>query len=813
MKYCIKTILVIFLFVQGALFADNFPEERQKDSDLFPRPIDGWVAEINPPGFAWLPVKNAVAYRIILRPLKNRIREYQFPVAGDNIFAPQQPLAPGTYKWTIEAVDKQGNTITVRRPYTLTIPADIPNFPYPDIEAELKSIPMQHPRLIFPRDSLQAIRASLSTTRKEAWNAVKKIADNALELPAPKPPWYGDIQDYNTRRLEYRKYYHYIRPYIDEGLQALAIAWLMTNNPKYADAAKRILLEVATWDVSGITSCNNIGFDEPGLSFSRCIHRAYDWLYDALDEDERTIVRHNVIERARDTFLRVGVKRPFHHNPGSSHDGRLIGYLSEQALVLQGEAPPDSVRKWLDYSLKAFWTVFPHWGGRDGGWNEGIGYATAYNIRASTWIESCFSTLGLNLWQKPFFRKIRNYFFYCARPNDEYWPFGDGAERGPRHQLSKGKLLHILMTHYAQRFNDPDCQWWADQIPREDAEIPNPIVPMILGKKIQGKQPTNRKNAAVFRGIGWAALHSDITDIDGDVFLLFKSSPYGSISHSHADQNCFSLSMGGRALAIPSGYYGPVYGFPHHAEWTRSTKANNGILVNFQGQKIRDFRSNGSIKAFEHGKQITYVCGEAPRAYSDRLTKFDRHILFIRPGLFAILDDLQAKEPSTFQWMLHTLEKLKINSEQNTINVQHMGATMNVKLFNSQNSQFAISQTDQFDTPYNTGVAPAYQVDVPNQWHFMASTKKAEKNTRILAILQVGKTGKVEYLESNGWIGARLVSDDDVAEVWGRIKDSGKMPETQVKFAQTDAQVIGYWRGMNRKEIFNGRNIVLKNDE
>ncbi len=482
--YRIKIFLLFFLFAQGAFFADDFPKERRNNSDLFPRPVDGWVAEVNPPGFAWLPIKKAVAYRIILRPVKNSNSEYRFLVSGDNLFAPQQTIAPGTYQWTIEAVDKEGNTIAVRRPYTLTIPTDIPEFPYPDIGAELQAVSSQHPRLLFPRDSLQSIRASLHTTRKQAWDAVKKIADKALDLPALRQPGYGDIQDYNTRRLEYRKYYHYIRPYIDEGLQALAIAWLMTGKQKYANAAKRILLEVATWNVSGITSCNNIGFDEPGLSFSRCIHRAYDWLYNALDEDERTIVRRNVIERARDTFLRVGVKRPFHQRPGSSHDGRLIGYLCEQALVLHGEAQDDSVHKWLDYSLKAFWTVFPHWGARDGGWNEGIGYATAYNIRASTWIESCVSALGLNLWQKPFFQKIRNYFFYCARPNDEFWPFGDGAERGPRLQPSKGKLLNILMTHYAQRFHDPACQWWADQVPQEDKLLPNPVVPMILGKKI-----------------------------------------------------------------------------------------------------------------------------------------------------------------------------------------------------------------------------------------------------------------------------------------------------------------------------------------
>lgn len=808
-----KIAVIIFLLCQSTLYADSFPEQRLENSDLLPRPIDGWIAEVNPPGFAWLPVKKAVAYYIKLQPESNNARGYQFIVKGDNIFALRQTLETGTYRWTIEALDENGKIIATRRPYKLTIPAGIPEFPYPDIETVLARVSRTHPRLLFPKDSLQAIRASLSTTRKDAWEMVKNIADESLNLPAPNPPGYGSIQDYNTKRLEYRKYYHYIRPYIDEGLQALAIAWLMTGESKYAQAAKNILLKVASWDVEGITSCNNIGFDEPGLSFSRCIHRAYDWLYDALDENERAIVRRNVLARAHDTFLRVGVKRPFHQNPGSSHDGRLIGYLSEQALVLQGEAPADSVHKWLDYSLKAFWTVFPHWGGRDGGWNEGIGYATAYNIRAATWIESAVSATGLNLWRKPFFHKIRNFFLYCARPNDEFWPFGDGAERGPRHQPSKGKLLNILMSHYAQRFHDPTCQWWADHVPREDNETPNPIVPLILGKKVSAQPPTDRKNAAVFRGIGWAALHSDIADVDNDVFMLFKSSPYGSISHSHADQNCFYLSVGGRALAIPSGYYGPVYGFPHHAQWTRSTKANNGILVNYQGQKIRDFRSNGSIKTFKHGKKITYFCGEAARAYSGQLQKFDRHVLFMRPGIFVILDDLEAKEPSTFQWMLHALEKMQVNEQSRTVHIQRLGAQMDVKMFNSLNNSFQFSLTDQFDTPYNEGVEKAYRVTVPNEWHFMASTQEAEKSVRILAFVLVGNISDVKYMNSNGWIGVRNHNGKKYAEVWGRLNQTGKMPDTQINFTKTDAPVIGFWRTEKNIEIFNGEKIVSKKDE
>ena len=59
-------------------------------------------------------------------------------------------------------------------------------------------------------------------------------------------------------------------------------------------------------------------------------------------------------------------------------------------------------------------------------------------------------------------------------------------------------------------------------------------------------------SAALFRGIGWAGLHSALDNPQRDTFFLFKSSPFGSVSHSHADQNSFAIMKGGRALAIPT---------------------------------------------------------------------------------------------------------------------------------------------------------------------------------------------------------------------------------------------------------------------
>ncbi|MBD3290585.1 DUF4962 domain-containing protein [candidate division KSB1 bacterium] len=789
----LSIIVVLVLFTVVSVNA-QFPLKRSSEKDVFPNPINHIESEVNPPAFVWLPVENAANYTLLL--YQKDVLVFQKTDLKQNVFAANEPFAPGQYHWRVKVFDNDQKLLAESPDFHFSIPADAVEFPYPDIQKLARNISDQHPRLIFSADKLDEFRRSLSSGRRDAWNAVKAIADKSLSLDNPVPPWYGDIEDYGKRRLEYRQYYHYIREYIDQGLQALGIAWLMTGESKYADTGKRILLTIAGWHADGITSSKHIGFDEPGLSIARCLHRGYDWLYTALSEEERNIVRKSCIDRARDTYQRIAFQRPFLQEPGASHDARLIGYLSEQALVLHGEIPDEDFYKWLDFSLTGFWTVFPHWGGKDGGWAEGTGYAAAYNIRATTWIESVYSVLGLNLWEKPFFSKLQNFFLYCARPNGEFWPYGDGAERGPRQISSRAKLLVDLMTHYAQRFENPVNQWWADNVVLHNEEISNPVIPMILPKKVKATKPVEIEQAKLFQDIGWSAFHSDLSDLESDVFFLFKSSPYGSYSHSHADQNSFYLSVGGYALAIPSGYYGPVYGAPHHAEWTRSSKANNTILVNGEGQTVRDFEAVGKITAFRNNDSVAYVCGDAAPAYSGKLELFDRHVMYVRPGLFVILDDLKASEPSTFQWMLHALNRMEIDESQQTITIDRPDAKARFYLFTSPEQQFHISQTDTFDTPFNAGSLPKYHREVENQWHITAATQKSTVSTRIAAFVTAGtRLPNIEWVNADGWTGAKVKYSDGTAEVWAQLEKDRPVPdELQNLTVDMKLPVIGLWR-------------------
>jgi len=125
--------------------------------------------------------------------------------------------------------------------------------------------------------------------------------------------------------------------------------------------------------------------------------------------------------------------------------------------------------------------------------------------------------------------------------------------------------------------------------------------------------------------------------------------------------------------------------------------------------------------------------GDATPAYMGKLTKWIRSILFLRPGLFLLLDEIEAPALSKYQWMLHAFEKMDV--KDNNIASRRREAALEVYLDCTQG--LTLSQTDKFDTPYNYGIPEAYHRQRANHWHVKAETVKKSKVARIAAVMAV----------------------------------------------------------------------------
>ncbi len=771
----------------------GFLQEKSSDRMLFPRPQEGAKVDISPVGLAWLPCPAAAEYKVEIYDAGGA-KIYEQNVGSDPVHLPGQVFPAGDYEWDVIALDEQDVELDARGRRSYTILPNAKELPWVDPKELLSRVPKAHSRVLYPRAKLDEIRATLNTTRSKSWELCRRAAESSLSKGAPEFPAYHKIEDSGTRRLEYGRYFGYFRGFVDGALMDLSLAYLMTEDEKYARAAKEILLPIAEWPTNDddVTSVSARWGDEVGLSFSKCAHLAYDWLYHSFTEDERKTVFTMCRERAGQTLRRLQ-RSNFLTTPGSSHNGRLIAYLSDMSMAMAGEAK--EAETWLNYSLKALTTFYPHWGGMDGGWAEGVPYGLWYNSFYIPAFQSLEQLSDYNLWKRPFYRKIRYFFFYCTANHGEIRPFGDSAEKGGP-GVNRGSGYAEFMAFHAHRYNDPYIGWWVNQIPGYRGGSRGKTA-LVYEDELPAKAPSDIPQSKVFPYVGWAGLHSDLTQPEEDLTLIFKSSPYGSVSHSHADQNAFAIMKGGTALAIPSGYYGPSYGKPHHAEWTRSTKANNCILVNGEGQQVR-VAKGGKITGFQDAKSYTYVSGDATEAYDGKLNRWVRHILFLRPGIILLLDEIEAPAKSYFQWMLHAFEKMEIGD--NKIISKRRNAKMEVTLACPQG--LTLSQTDKFDTPYNQGIPEKYQEEKANHWHVCAETQEKTKKTRIAAIMAVSKMDDecdIQLHDENGWFGIEASGYFKDVSGWIAYDDEGSMPK--VVESQTDKNVLLWGRGHDQ-DIF-----------
>lgn len=205
-------------------------------------------------------------------------------------------------------------------------------------------------------------------------------------------------------------------------------------------------------------------------------------------------------------------------------------------------------------------------------------------------------------------------------------------------------------------------------------------------------------------------MHSCLANTDKDVNLLFRSSTFGSGSHTTSSQNAFNLLFKGKERYRSSSYY-----------------------LNFN-----DAHNLMSYRTLE-GAYITYLpgrCLESLLRHRRDTAYQSRHVLMLHPeGIVLIYDELEASEPVTKDWLLHSPLQLSLNKELLTINHAEYksGYTAVTHLF--CNNPVSMSLTDQFLVAPDPTTMKAGET-YPNQWHMTARIKE-EAQTRILAIIQV----------------------------------------------------------------------------
>jgi hypothetical protein len=367
---------------------------------------------------------------------------------------------------------------------------------------------------------------------------------------------------------------------------------------------------------------------------------------------------------------------------------------------------------------------------------------------------------SIDLFKRPFFQRTGDFPLYCSSPDTTRASFGDQSYLGDPPSLKTGYNIR----HFAGLTGNGLYQWYYERTAAADKDADSKfynygwwdfrfddLLHRYQFPAVEAFAPTDEAIQPVkwFRDIGWVAMHRRMDDPQEHVMLLAKSSGYGSISHSHGDQNGFLLHAYGEPLAIESGHY-VAYGSTMHMNWRRQTRSTNNLLIDGQGQyagtnKVLCMGAKGWVEEARHiadsRSGYGYARMNATAAYKANvpyLERYVRELYFFSQSYVVVVDYVDLSQPGKLEWLFHTLYPMRLAKQ--TFRVNGKAAELEGRFVYCSSGDLILSQHDRF-----TDVDPAELEGLANQWHLHAATA-ASASHRIVTLLVPMKKGDDKYV-------------------------------------------------------------------
>ena len=555
-------------------------------------------------------------------------------------------------------------------------------------------VPARAPRTLVLADQRAAFRAYCTTGEgAAAFARIRADLDRdylARPLP-PEPVTYGDpspskrtsamadlwrAQQDTTGRLS--------------GIaEAAALCWLVTGEEKYLAKARAILLATSAWHFApdwksgAVPGATDIYYnDEAHFRLWRKLPLVYDQIREQLSPADRaTILAHFKIRGDRSVawIRKQGDIARIRRNSIagadlSSHPVRFMPMTGLTALALWDELP--EAKAWWDFAYTFYRDQFTPWGGDDGGWGEGSAYWRG-TFEHATFQDQLLALRDPLAYATPFWRNSPYFALYNVQPY-LHTIFGDASNAG-RFNLEPATADYFEHLARVQQngFFRSYAALCTDRRPRPidkglsglDRGYPTAAEFLVRNFIVADRPPPPARPLAelpphrTFADVGWVSLHSALGRPDDDIQLTFRASPYGSFSHSHADQLGFILNAYGEGLAINSAYR-EYHNSPHHEQWTRQSISKNVVLLDGVGQRAKSKDATGRITRFTTTARTVWTTGDATAAYraaqSDpaRVERVTRDVVFIDQRYFVLRDRVVLASPAHLTWLLHAERNL-----------------------------------------------------------------------------------------------------------------------------------------------------------
>ncbi|MGA2501096.1 MAG: DUF4962 domain-containing protein [Tepidisphaeraceae bacterium] len=525
--------------------------------------------------------------------------------------------------------------------------------PHLDRLDQIKAI---HPRLYLNQQRFEDLKRKTSDEPYRRLLAqVVAVADGGVRSGPPK---YIEHDNYSGDEQLWQRSVGNMIPH-------LAMAYRLTGERKYLQAASDWMVASAgyrTWGLGNIDGKDlAAGHQLYGMALG------YDWLYDNLDPQTRLIIQKCLETRGRFMFEQLSAGKIWWGKSYlQNHQWVNLTGLAAAGMALYGQTP--DVEGWIRLPLEKYRTVMVSLG-PDGASHEGVpywSYGVEYMLK---FMDLARDLLGEEMFKdNAWFRHTADFRLYSMLPRGGWsrraslMTFADG----PRYDwYGPDYLLRKLAAEY----RDGHAQWLANELDHAqlcstEASFLNLIwVDPALKAVSPADLPTFKHfedMGLVFMRSGWDGQESLLAfkcgpTLGHDALKRYSYDP-GS-GHVHPDAGAIQLFAHGDWLIVDDGYSAK------HTEY-QNTVTVNGIGQTGEGKawfdstRLLKEKRGAKILYARPGKEFDYVIGDVAPAYEPAagLARFVRHVVYWRPDIWVLIDELATREPAEFTLFFHADE-------------------------------------------------------------------------------------------------------------------------------------------------------------
>ncbi|MCG9791040.1 DUF4962 domain-containing protein [Flavobacterium algicola] len=533
------------------------------------------------------------------------------------------------------------------------------------LKEELKGV---HPRVFLMQAEIDALKDK-TKSQKELWEtALSRVRALTLE-PAPAPA--------QERRVQNQ---------VGLGIPEAALAYKITGEKKYLDAAKKYMDVALSYNVWGY-EYNKPDVDLAAGHLLYGLGWGYDLLYHDLTVAEREKYKAKLIRQAK---LLYDFNKPV---PGKTvaysqnHTYIPMTGLAVAAYALAGETP--EAAEWAALSRATFEGVLGTYS-EDGFYYEGV----EYWIFATPWLihymDAQLHATGENLYESaPGLKLIHKYIAHTTLPGaDFYFDYGDtytgvltrtkqsedyDRERIDGHFQSSYNVLYQLATKYKSKEIQGVAKWLKDkgQVSAEEMWSFIWFNPTIEATPIEQQATWHyfKDNDVIF----WRSSWND----DATAFSFKCSPPEGhsvikkqekfpewrlNNGHAHPDAGSFIIWADGKYLTGDSGYEGLTMTQSHNTllfdgKGQNNEGAGHDVFYGIPHERLNKIRIiNAKLTADK-----VFILADVTAAYEPAIgvKKFTRNFEFTAPGSFTITDNIETNSPKIITSLLHADTTIK----------------------------------------------------------------------------------------------------------------------------------------------------------